>query len=76
MSALTAVRVIEVTNDAGRTHLIAEDRFVTGCRIGRFVALCETPVLAASLTTEERERCSQCLRQSQCVRKVGSRDSY
>lgn len=67
MSALTAARVIAVTNDAGPTHLVTEDRFTTGCRSGRFVALCGAQMLAASLTTEERERCSR------CVRRVSSR---
>ncbi|MCA1676996.1 MAG: hypothetical protein LC799_34070 [Actinobacteria bacterium] len=67
MSALTAARVIEVTNDAGCSHLVAEDRFTTGCRTGRFIALCGDEVLTASLATAERERCSK------CVRKAGNR---
>ncbi|MGH3902818.1 MAG: hypothetical protein ACRDTE_01255 [Pseudonocardiaceae bacterium] len=69
MSALIVARAVEVTNGAGRTHLVAEDRFTTGCRTGRFVALCGEPVLAASLATEERERCSK------CARRVGGRGS-
>ncbi|MGH3903409.1 MAG: hypothetical protein ACRDTE_04335 [Pseudonocardiaceae bacterium] len=62
MSALTAARVIAVTDLSGCTHLVAEDRFITGCRAGRFVAVCGDQVLAASLATEERERCSKCAR--------------
>lgn len=64
MRDLTRVRLIEVTNNAGRTHLVTEDRFAAGPRNGRFVALCGKPVLSASLTTEGREWCPPCARRA------------
>ena len=70
MSALIAARVIEVTDGAGCTHLVTEDRFRAGCRAGCFVAMCEAHILAAGLTVEELQRCST------CVRKVAGRGHH
>lgn len=64
MSALTAARAIEVTDLSGWTHLVAEGCFTAGRRSGRYVAVCDDVVLSASLTVEERGRCSRCARRA------------
>lgn len=61
MSALTAARAIEVTDPSGCTHLVAEERFAAGCRSGRYIALCDAPVVSASLTVESGVLCRRCV---------------
>lgn len=43
-------------------HLIDFDTFTAVRHQGRYVALCGTEVLAASMTTEERGHCRECFR--------------
>lgn len=64
MSALTPMRVIEVTSNEGGTHLVSEDHFITGRRVGRFLTACGAVVDPASLATEGRERCRRCAREA------------
>ncbi|MGH3913439.1 MAG: hypothetical protein ACRDTC_08515 [Pseudonocardiaceae bacterium] len=43
-------------------HLIDLDTLAVARQVGRYTALCGVEVLAASLTTEERGFCRECLR--------------
>lgn len=41
-------------------HLITDEAFAAGRRVGHYQAACGTEVLAASLTTAERGHCEDC----------------
>ncbi|MGH3937132.1 MAG: hypothetical protein ACRDTG_00625 [Pseudonocardiaceae bacterium] len=43
-------------------HLIDLDRITASRHQGRYIALCGIGVLAASMTTEERDFCRKCIR--------------
>lgn len=61
MSALTAARAIEVTDPSGRTHLVAQECFAAGRQSGHYIALCDDPVVSASLTVEGGVLCRRCV---------------
>ncbi|MGH7929731.1 MAG: hypothetical protein ACREQV_18265 [Candidatus Binatia bacterium] len=44
----------------GRTHLVRDDAVVAGRGAGRYVAVCEAVVLAASLTAPGGKYCRSC----------------
>lgn len=44
----------------GRTHLVRDDALVAGRGAGRYVAVCEAVVLAASLTAPGDKYCKLC----------------
>jgi hypothetical protein len=54
------VPVFAVTDNAGVEHLVTEEAMAAGRPIGRYVAVCGAPVLAASLTTPECSSCRAC----------------
>ena len=49
-----------VTDTEGTAHLVAEEAMAAGRRGGRYLAVCGTQVLAASLTTPEHGSCRSC----------------
>jgi hypothetical protein len=65
VSASTAtprVLVSELTDaQTKRTHLVTEQAFAAGCRTGRYQAICDDEVLAASLTTPGVGYCEACV---------------
>lgn len=62
MSAISATALVPVTDKGGTTHLVTEQAMVAGRRDGRYMAVCDAPVLAASLTMPESARCQKCRR--------------
>lgn len=59
-----AVTLFTVTDTDGMTHLVTEDAMAAGRPSGCYVAVCDSPILAASLTTPERSYCRSCRRES------------
>lgn len=55
-----AVPVIAVTDVGGTAHLVTDDAMAAGRRAGRYVAVCGSEVIAASLTTPESRHCRAC----------------
>lgn len=62
------VALIAVTSVDRVEHLVRDDAMAAGRSRGRYVALCGTTVLSASLATVERERCDSCRRHTGAVR--------
>ncbi|MDQ3153273.1 MAG: hypothetical protein M3R63_16680, partial [Actinomycetota bacterium] len=61
MIAATPPKVTDVTDArTHRSHLVTDDASTAGRRSGRYEALCGAIVLAASLTTPDRDRCDVC----------------
>jgi hypothetical protein len=59
--AAPRVLLAELTDArSGRTHLVTEAAFATGCRAGLYSAVCGDEVLAASLTTPGVGCCRRC----------------
>ena len=54
-------RVAELVDSwTGEAHLVREDAVVSGRQSGRYMAVCGTVVLAASLTTPAQQYCRSC----------------
>jgi len=51
-----------VTDTEGVAHLVTENAMVAGRSAGRYLAVCDTQILAASLTTPEHGYCRLCRR--------------
>ncbi|MGH3910655.1 MAG: hypothetical protein ACRDRM_07465, partial [Pseudonocardiaceae bacterium] len=49
-----------VTGVDGVAHLVTDDAMATGRTAGRYMAVCDTEVIAASLTTPESGYCRHC----------------
>lgn len=62
IGAVAETRHVVALVDArtGRTHLVRDDAVVAGRGAGRYVAVCEAVVLAASLTTPADTYCRRC----------------
>lgn len=55
-----ALALFPLTDAAGVVHLVTDDALVAGHRTGCYLALCGSPVLAASLATPDRGSCLSC----------------
>ncbi|MGH3903795.1 MAG: hypothetical protein ACRDTE_06355 [Pseudonocardiaceae bacterium] len=44
----------------GSAHLVTEEAIAAGRRVGRYVTVCDTEALAASLTAEADRFCTAC----------------
>lgn len=54
-------RVVSITDArTGRAHLVTDEAMVAGRRAGRYATVCETVVLAASLTAAPNGFCLGC----------------
>lgn len=62
--AVTASVLVQSMVDAVTLteHLIDLDAMTAARSRGRYTALCDTEVLAASMTTQERDFCRECIR--------------
>jgi len=60
--ARRVVLVFTVTDNGGVAHLVTEEAMAAGRPMGRYLAVCGSSVLAASLTTPECGSCRSCLR--------------
>ncbi|MGH4012431.1 MAG: hypothetical protein ACRDSL_00520 [Pseudonocardiaceae bacterium] len=56
------VPLLAVTDIGGTTHLVTEAAMAAGRPAGRYIAVCDTEVLAASLTAPESGHCRFCCR--------------
>jgi hypothetical protein len=56
--------LVAVTDTSGVVHLVTDEAMAAGRAAGRYWAICGYPVLSASLTAPERQRCSLCLRRA------------
>jgi len=56
------VPVFAVTDNGGVGHVITEEAMAAGRAKGRYLAVCGSSVLAASLTTPECGSCGSCRR--------------
>jgi hypothetical protein len=54
--------LLAVTDVDGITHLVTDEAMAAGRRYGRYNAVCDGHVLAASLTMPESGRCRACRR--------------
>ncbi|MGH3912459.1 MAG: hypothetical protein ACRDTC_03460 [Pseudonocardiaceae bacterium] len=55
-----ALTFFPVSDTAGVVHLVTEEAMAAGRPTGCYLAVCGSPVLAASLTTPERSSCRSC----------------
>ncbi|MGH3815558.1 MAG: hypothetical protein ACRDUV_24425 [Pseudonocardiaceae bacterium] len=61
MSAPGAV-LLAVTGIDGTAHLVTDEAMAAGRAAGRYLAVCDAVVLAASLITPESGHCRKCWR--------------
>lgn len=54
--------LIAVTGVGGTAHLVTTEAMAAGRRVGRYTAVCDAQVIAASLTEPESGRCRACRR--------------
>ncbi len=59
---MTAPVLRAVTGVDGVAHLVTDQAMAAGRSAGRYMAVCDTEVIAASLTTPESEYCRRCRR--------------
>lgn len=61
-SVVTAAvpRVITMTDADGRQHYVTDDAAAVGRRSGRYVGVCATVIVAASLTAPDGAACEAC----------------
>ena len=56
----TQCTLLTVTDVAGLEHLVTDEALAAGRRAGRYIAVCKSEVIAASLTTPETGHCEGC----------------
>ncbi|MCA1672790.1 MAG: hypothetical protein LC799_11495 [Actinobacteria bacterium] len=54
--------LLAVTDIDGTAHLVTDEAMAAGRAAGRYLAVCDAVVLAASLTTPESGHCKKCRR--------------
>lgn len=60
MSTVQVLHIPIIDAHTSRAHLVTDEAMAAGRRLGRYVAVCETVVLAASLTADADTYCPLC----------------
>lgn len=60
MIAEQGAALLAVTDVEGIEHLVTDAAMAAGRRVGRYVAVCDAEVIAASLTMPESGHCRAC----------------
>lgn len=61
---MTGPALRAITDAGGMTHLVTDAAMAAGRPHGRYIAVCDCPVLPASLTAPESDFCRFCRRRA------------